>query len=88
MGQGACQGIEDAYYISKFLFESKERRIDAFKQLEKHRMEKVDYVVNTSWRFGKMAHSFFGQSIMKLLLKVTPERMIQKQMNNLYHVDF
>ncbi|MCI5056409.1 MAG: FAD-dependent monooxygenase [Flavobacteriales bacterium] len=87
MGQGACQGIEDSYYISKFLFESKARGLDAFKQLEKQRMDKVNYVVNTSWRFGKMAHSFFGQSIMKLLLKLTPENVIQKQMNKLYHVD-
>jgi len=48
LGQGACQGIEDAYYISKFLFESKERATDVFKQFEKQRIEKVDYVVNTS----------------------------------------
>ena len=88
MGQGACQGVEDAYYISKFLSESNGQSLHAFKQFEKKRIEKVDYVVNTSWRFGKMAHSMPGQAIMKLLLKLTPEHVIQKQMERLYHVDF
>jgi len=88
LGQGACQGIEDAYYISKCLFQSKERVVDAFTQFEKQRIEKVDYIVNTSWRFGRMAHGVCGQAIMKLILKLTPERAMQKQMNRLYHVDF
>ncbi len=88
MGQGACQGVEDAYYISKFLSESNDQSIHAFRQFEKQRIEKVDYVVNTSWRFGKMAHSMPGQAIMKLLLKLTPEHVLQKQMKKLYHVDF
>ncbi len=87
LGQGACQGIEDAFYISKYLSESKEDPAKAFRTFEKQRAEKVDYVVNTSWRFGKMAHSAFGQLIMKSMLKLTPERIIKKQMNKLYHVD-
>ena len=88
LGQGACQGIEDAFYISKYLSESKEDPAKAFRTFEQQRAEKVDYVVNTSWRFGKMAHSAIGQLIMKSILKLTPERMVKKEMDKLYHVDF
>ncbi|WMN06607.1 FAD-dependent monooxygenase [Marivirga arenosa] len=86
MGQGACQGIEDAYYISNLL-KSSEKPADAFKQFELKRRKKVEYVVNNSWNFGKMAHNPFGQLIMKTMMKITPEKVISKQMNKLYEVD-
>jgi hypothetical protein len=46
----------------------------------------VDYVVNTSWQFGKMAHNTIGQSFLKLALKFTPEKTMIKQMNELYSI--
>lgn len=85
MGQGACQGIEDAYYMAYFLkkFAPKE----AFDKFEKQRRSKVDYVVKNSWRFGKAAHSSSGQKAMKLMFRFTPESMIQKQMKDLYALE-
>lgn len=86
MGQGACQGIEDAYYISRNLSKSADNIEYAFQQFEQERRKKVDYIVNTSWQFGKMAHSNIGQPLMKLMLKLTPESVMNSQMNKLYDI--
>ncbi|MCC5930001.1 MAG: FAD-dependent monooxygenase [Cyclobacteriaceae bacterium] len=85
MGQGACQGMEDAYYLSFFL-KNKPSVNDAFMAFESFRRKKVDYVVNNSWLFGKMVHHPLGQTIMKVILKSTPERIIKKQTQHLYEV--
>ena len=85
MGQGACQGIEDAYYFSN-IFKQNPDYSNAFIQFEKERRKKVDYVVNTSWQFGKMAHNSIGQSFLKLAIKLTPEKTMIKQMNQLYSI--
>ena len=85
MGQGACQGVEDAYYFSN-IFKRNSDYSKAFEQFEKERRKKVDYVVNTSWQFGKMAHSTIGQSFLKLAIKLTPEKTMIKQMNQLYTI--
>ncbi len=85
MGQGACQGIEDAYYLSSFLSKS-ENFNDTFEKFEKSRREKVDYVVNNSWRFGKMAHHPLGQFLLKWIMKSTPEKMLHKQLQKLYSI--
>lgn len=83
MGQGAGQGIEDAYYLANIL--AKKILIDQTLDLfESTRREKVDYVVNNSWRFGQMAHSGFGQLIMKAIIKLTPDKVMKQQMNKLY----
>lgn len=86
MGQGACQGIEDAYYISQYLSRATGHPATAFQKFQRSRRKKVDYIVNTSWRIGKMAHSPIGQPFMKLMLKVTPERMLNTQMDKLYRI--
>ncbi|MCH8555763.1 MAG: FAD-dependent monooxygenase [Schleiferiaceae bacterium] len=85
MGQGAGQGIEDAYYLANFLAKNHrfEKTLDSF---ESARREKVDYVVNNSWRFGKMAHSDLGQLIMKAIMKLTPDKVMKQQMSKLYAI--
>jgi 2-polyprenyl-6-methoxyphenol hydroxylase-like FAD-dependent oxidoreductase len=84
MGQGACQGIEDAYYIAK-AFNS--NSTDPFQYFEKTRRKKVDDVVNNSWQLGKMVHSQLGQLILKGIMKMTPEKVLDSQMNKLYTVE-
>lgn len=85
MGQGAGQGIEDAYYLANFLT-GQQPLNSVFEAFESARREKVDYVVNNSWRFGKIAHSGFGQTIMKAIMKLTPEKVMMKQMHKLYSI--
>lgn len=86
MGQGACQGIEDAYYLGNLLAQHDDPT-QAFNVFEKQRRKKVDYVVNNSWRFGQAAHSRMGKSFLKLILKVTPESVMSSQMNKLFAID-
>ena len=85
MGQGAGQALEDAYYLANILAKTNqiEQTLGLF---ESSRREKVDYVVNNSWRFGKMAHSSFGQPIMKAIMKWTPEKVMKQQMKKLYSI--
>lgn len=86
MGQGGCQGLEDAYYIAKLL-DSSETASEAFDSFMKLRREKVDYVVKNSWTFGKLAHSPFGQMFLKTMIKMMPESAMEKQMKKLYAID-
>ena len=86
MGQGAGQGIEDAYVISQLLKQTTNPS-DAFKRFESIRRKKVDNIVNTSWTFGKMAHHWLGQPFLKTLMKLTPTSMLDKQMKKLYTLD-
>lgn len=86
MGQGACQAIEDAFYISRYLKEADSPQ-DAFKAFEIQRRKKVDYVVNNSWNFGRMVHNRAGQMLLKGMMKITPEKIVDKQMNMLYAVE-
>lgn len=85
MGQGGGQGIEDAYYLSNILSQT-ENYPEAFERFQRSRREKVDYVVNNSWRFGQMAHSQFGQGVLKLMMKVTLDQVMEKQMHKLYAI--
>ena len=86
MGQGACQGIEDAYYLSNILKNNIDDPTNAFARFEETRRKKVDYVVNNSWRFGKMAHNPTGQALLRGIMKLTPEKVMNKQMNQLYEI--
>jgi 2-polyprenyl-6-methoxyphenol hydroxylase-like FAD-dependent oxidoreductase len=86
MGQGACQGIEDAYYISRALSSNDNLRA-AFLQFEQERRKKVDHVVNNSWRFGQMAHRPFGRRMVKTIMKLSPTSVLQNQLKKVYSVD-
>lgn len=87
MGQGACQGIEDAYYLSRSLSKSFQNKEEEFQHFQFNRRKKVDYIVNNSWQFGKLAHSKIGQPLMKVMMKITPESVINSQMNKLYAIE-
>ena len=86
MGQGACQGIEDAYYFANS-FAASNQTSDAFSQFESLRRKKVDYVVNTSWMLGKIAHLGIGSMLMKGISILTPDAILKKQMKQLYEID-
>ncbi|GAA5220262.1 FAD-dependent monooxygenase [Membranihabitans marinus] len=85
MGQGAGQGIEDSYCMSNVLNQNKTPK-RAFEKFETLRRKKVDYIVNNSWRFGKMAHSTTGQFFLKLIMKFSPHSVVLSQMKKLYAV--
>lgn len=87
MGQGACQGMEDAHYMGSLLAQSGKDPETLFAEFQRIRRKKVDYVVKNSWRFGRMAHNPTGQLVMRLLFSITPQKVLRNQMNKLYSVD-
>lgn len=86
MGQGACQGIEDAWFLGQAVSQGAGFE-QAFAQFEAARRAKVDFVVNNSWRFGQMAHSSAGRFLMRALIKLIPESATEKQMQRLLQVE-
>lgn len=89
MGQGACQAIEDAVYLAKYMEENKSIQ-EAFKVFEKNRLKRVHWVVNTSWNLGKVAQNqnpVFG-AIRNFLFRLIPESVNKKQLQKITEVEF
>lgn len=89
LGQGACQAIEDVAVLMDEL--QTDVPIDvAFQRFEKRRLERVNYICNTSWRIGKIAQweNPLLIGIRNFIMKTMPNRMKQQQLNNLLSVDF
>lgn len=86
MGQGACQGIEDAYYFSRLL-SGKENPKEVFRIFEEKRRRKVDFIVNNSWQLGRLAHHPVGSPFVKLIMRLTPKKLIERQMHQLFAVE-
>lgn len=80
MGQGAGQGIEDAYILSH-CFKANNSTQKAFQQFQSLRFKKVKSIVQTSWRIGKIAQleSNIGRSIRNMVLRSTPKFISQNQ---------
>ncbi|MHC5353211.1 FAD-dependent monooxygenase [Myroides sp. LJL115] len=86
LGQGACQGIEDAYVISLLL-----EKYDLLTALEKYpslRREKAHKVVKQSWNLGKVAQleSVLWGNMRNAAFQLLPEYLANKQMNWLFDI--
>lgn len=86
LGQGGCLAVEDAYYLSRSLAATSELH-SAFFTFEQQRRHKVDSIVNLSWQLGQLAHSRFGPVVMKWAMKLTPQRLMQRQMQGMYKLE-
>ncbi|MBO8170855.1 MAG: FAD-dependent monooxygenase [Bacillaceae bacterium] len=89
MGQGACQGIEDAVILASCLSRS-EQPEDAFKFFQSLRVKRVKKIIDTSWNLGKIAH-IKNPILSRLRNKIfqwAPKKVLQKQLDFLYHVHF
>ncbi len=87
MGQGACQGIEDALVISACL---KNYEInEAFAQYQKLRMSKAQRVVNNSWTLGQLAHwkNPVARGLRNQMMRLAPERMNRKQSELIFELN-
>lgn len=88
MGQGACQAIEDAVVLGQEL--ARHSAEEAFKAYEKRRLKRTHYVINQSRLFGQIAH-VQNQPLATLrnaLLRLTPQRINQQQVQKIYTTDF
>lgn len=89
MGQGACQAVEDAFVISE-LFKKEKDIQKVFFQYEKLRRKKVNYIVNTSWKLGKIAHyenGFIG-NIRNFFFRNLPQTIQENQMKKVFDIDY
>lgn len=89
MAQGACQALEDAAVLSSLL-ESGERQETVFKQFEKMRIPKTQYIIQQSRKIGVIAQSSnpIVIALRDMLLPLMPASMQRKQMDILYKTDF
>lgn len=87
MGQGACQAIEDAWYLAEHLAQYP-KVADAFDAYEKFRRPKVNFVVNTSFMLGRVSNmgGALGYRLRNWLMSATPERMAEQQLERLFRL--
>ncbi len=76
LAQGGCQAIEDAYCLGLCLRKYPSDPSKAFQTYYELRHRKARYVVDTSWKLGKLAHS--GNPLFdlayKAVLRYAPDR--------------
>ncbi len=87
LGQGACQAIEDANVIGQLV----EKGIpieDTFVAYEKVRKEKVDKIVQISWKFGQISQweNPFAVWLRNNVLRMTPKFISRRQMNQIFEL--
>ncbi len=89
MGQGACQAIEDAAVLANCLNQS-ETIVKDFKAFEKIRLPRTTKIVNTSWTVGQLAQltNPILTTFRNFAVKMTPQRVNEKQMDYLFDVEF
>lgn len=85
MGQGGCQAVEDAWYLSQYL-STYEQPKKAFKAFQNSRQARVNFIVKNSWIIGKIAHISFGQGLRNFIFKNIPEKIIMKNVEKLFTI--
>jgi 2-polyprenyl-6-methoxyphenol hydroxylase-like FAD-dependent oxidoreductase len=87
LGQGGAMAVEDAYSLTDAV-QAAGLNGKAFELYEKHRREKVDWTVSTSWNIGRICHwkNPVLRSLRNLALKKMPNSVGEKQMRKLYSI--
>ncbi|MBD0284999.1 MAG: FAD-dependent monooxygenase [Flavisolibacter sp.] len=89
IGQGACQAIEDAVILADELRKT-EDVAKAFKQFEQRRLKRTHYIMNTSWKIGKVAQleNKMLIAVRNFLFRMLPARFDDRQFKKMYETDF
>lgn len=89
IGQGACQAIEDAVILSNCMQKFPNPN-EAFKRFEQVRLRRVQEIVKTSRRVGKVAqiNNKFVCKLRNVLLKSVPDSFNQKRLEFLFKVNY
>lgn len=87
LGQGACLGIEDALVVADELSRNADP-VAAFHLFEVKRLERAHFIVNTSYRLGKIAQveNKILAAIRNFLVKLTPQRVNEKQVARVLNI--
>lgn len=88
MGQGGCQAVEDGFALAEAL--SLEASVGAaFKRYESMRMKKAQYVVNTSYRIGKLTNWGGAKARLRnLAAGFAPKSAAKSQFKYLFNLEF
>jgi 2-polyprenyl-6-methoxyphenol hydroxylase-like FAD-dependent oxidoreductase len=89
LAQGGCQAIEDAYCLSLLMKKSNYDFSEVFPTFQSMREKKVSFIVNTSWRFGKMAQYPISSRLAKYFFKYVPNSTIinlERKLNDLSYI--
>jgi 2-polyprenyl-6-methoxyphenol hydroxylase-like FAD-dependent oxidoreductase len=87
LGQGACQAIEDAFIIADQLSSDKDI-MTSLKNFQSKRIKKATFITNTSWLFARMTNtSGFGKTLVKQILRLTPNFINNRQLNKIYSIE-
>ncbi len=86
MGQGGCQAIEDAYIIAQLLQQNNNFN-STFVQFENIRRAKVDFVVNQSWKIGKIAQWNHGTALRNALFRLLPSTINEKILDRVLQLE-
>jgi len=80
MGQGGNQAIESAYCLALKLSEHKSF-INAFESYQILRKNRVDDIINTSWKLGQFVNMRYGilKKILIWMMKKIPQGILRKQ---------
>ncbi len=89
LGQGACQAVEDAVMLAAAIKSNSDLTL-AFKKFEQRRLKRTHWIVNTSWRIGKIAQleNKFLIRCRNFLFRNLPKRVNEKQFTKIYTTDF
>jgi 2-polyprenyl-6-methoxyphenol hydroxylase-like FAD-dependent oxidoreductase len=86
LGQGACQAIEDAWFLAEQLSSTNNIEVSLL-NFQKSRIDKAVFITNTSWLFSQMTNtSGWMKSIVKFALRSTPDFINKKQLDKIYTV--
>lgn len=89
LGQGACQSIEDAYFLAKAIADNKDDLNKAFQEFQQKRIRKANGVVKTSYSLGKIAHwkNPIAVKLRNKLMRLTPPSTNRKQMEKMFDLE-
>ncbi|HRG79245.1 MAG TPA: FAD-dependent monooxygenase [Cyclobacteriaceae bacterium] len=81
LGQGACMAMEDALFVAEEINKQPENIISAFKSFEQKRVPRAHYIVNTSFRLGKLAQweNPVLTKFRNMLFRLIPDWVNEKQ---------
>jgi 2-polyprenyl-6-methoxyphenol hydroxylase-like FAD-dependent oxidoreductase len=89
LGQGACQAIEDGYFLAESLSQYPSVE-EAFKLYQNKRKPKADFVTKTSLQIAQVNNigGTIGYRLRNFLLKITPQSVGEKQFEYLFRLDY
>ncbi|KAA5543557.1 FAD-dependent monooxygenase [Adhaeribacter rhizoryzae] len=89
MGQGACQAIEDGVILAE-AWRKNGSFAAAAQYFEQHRRARTQWVIEQSYRLGKVAHleNRFLIKLRNKAFRIMPARINQSQLDKLFRIQF